>query len=220
VAKVNASGTSLVYAGYIGGFETDAGSDIAVDDAGNAYVTGATRSGQLTFPVTGSPADPTFNGSYDAFVAAVNPSGSGLLYAGYIGGAGSDKGYGIAVDRAGNAYVTGWTESDASTFPVRFGPGRVYRGGRDAFVAKVSPMGRELLYAGYIGGANDDEGYGVAVDASAQAYVVGNTGSNQSSFPVRVGPDLTFNGAGAARRAAPAMPSSSGQPGPTSAPSR
>ncbi len=123
MAKVNPAGTALVYAGYIGGASYDYGYGIAVDGAGNAYVTGSTTSDQATFPVTGGP-DLTFNGYYDAFVAKVNPAGTALLYAGYIGGAGDDEGYGIAVDGAGNAYVTGYTDSDQATFPVtrRAGP--------------------------------------------------------------------------------------------------
>ncbi len=144
----------FLYCGYIGGAGDDVGCGIAVDGAGNAYVTGYTTSDQATFPVTGGP-DLTFNGgNYDAFVAKVNAAGTALLYAGYIGGAGDDGGYGIAVDGAGNAYVTGYTDSDQATFPVTGGPDLTYNGGTDdAFVAKVNAAGTALLYAGYIGGA-------------------------------------------------------------------
>jgi len=111
---------------------------------------GATESDQSTFPVTGGP-DLTYNGSVtttDAFVAKVNAAGTALVYAGYIGGAGDDYGSGIAVDGAGNAYVTGATYSDQATFPVTGGPDLTYNGGsdtgllrRDAFVAKVNAAG-------------------------------------------------------------------------------
>ena len=96
---------------------------IAVDGAGNAYVTGDTASTEATFPVTVGP-DLTHNGGdYDAFVAKVNAAGTALVYCGYIGGSGQDHGNGIAVDGAGNAYVTGNTASTEATFPVTVGPG-------------------------------------------------------------------------------------------------
>jgi len=194
VAKVNASGTVLVYCGYIGGGDWDEGTDIAVDGSGNAYVTGITRSTQTTFPVIGGP-DPTYNGGYnDAFVAKVNASGTGLVYCGYIGGSGNDCGYGIAVDRSGYAYVTGSAYSMEDTFPVTVGPDLTYNGGTDAFVAKVNASGSALVYCGYIGGSGDDYGIGIAIDAAGNAYVAGYTRSTQANFPVTSGPDLTHNG--------------------------
>ena len=194
VAKVKADGTGLLYAGYIGGTGSDEGRAIALDAAGNAYVTGVTDSDQTSFPVKVGP-DLNYNlGPQDAFVAKVKADGTTLVYAGYIGGAGADGGIGIAVDTAGNAYVTGFTDSDQTTFPVKVGPDLVFNGSLDAFVAKVKADGTGLLYAGYIGGAGLDIGTGVAVDALGNAYVAGATTSDQTSFPVHVGPDLTFNG--------------------------
>jgi acyl-CoA hydrolase len=194
VAKVTADGTRLVYAGYIGGANFDEGLGVAVDAAGNAYVTGYTGSTEANFPVRVGP-DLTHNGgSYDAFVAKVKADGTGLLFAGYIGGAGADFGTAIAVDAAGNAYVTGYTSSNEATFPVRVGPDLTHNGNRDAFVAKVAADGTGLAYAGYIGGAGDDYGSGIAVDAAGNAYVTGFTTSIEATFPVRVGPDLTHNG--------------------------
>src|SRR5205814_1273329 len=113
----------LLYAGYIGGIRDDYGHGIAVDSVGNAYITGNTSSTEATFPVTGGP-DLTFNGGFydDAFVAKVRADGTALLYAGYIGGSGGDQGSGIAVDAAGNTYVTGFTDSSEATFPVTVGP--------------------------------------------------------------------------------------------------
>ena len=194
VAKVNPSGTALVYAGYIGSSGNDRGEGIAVDSSGNAYVTGSTLSSAASFPVTVGP-DLTYNGGdIDAFVAKVNPLGTALDYAGYIGGSGNDGSVGIAVDSTGNAYVTGWTLSSEASFPVTVGPDLTYNGAIDAFVAKVNPSGTALDYAGYIGGSDGDKGIGIAVDSTGAAYVTGETSSTEATFPVTVGPDLTFNG--------------------------
>jgi len=195
VVKVNAAGTALVYAGYIGGDNADLGEGIVVDSTGNAYVTGYTQSTETTFPVLGGP-DLTFNGAFrDAFVAKVNPAGTALIYAGYVGGDNEDEGWGIAVDSAGSAYVTGTTTSTQATFPVTVGPDLTYDGSQDAFVAKVLADGSALVYAGYIGGSGIEQGYGIAVDSAGNAYVTGSTTSTEAQgFPVTVGPDPTYNG--------------------------
>jgi hypothetical protein len=117
-----------------------------------------------------------------------------LLYGGYLGGSNSDSGNSIAVDGAGNVYVTGYTYSTEDSFPLLAGPDLVFNGGADAFVAKVSSDGASLLYAGYIGGSSDDFGHGIAVDGSGNAYVTGLTSSTEATFPVLEGPNLTYNG--------------------------
>jgi len=196
VAKVNAAGTALTYCGYIGGSSNDLGLGIAVDGAGSAYVTGATASTQTTFPVEVGP-DLTFNGPYntiDAFVAKVSTAGGGFLYCGYIGGSEADYGYGIAVDGTGNAYVTGLTQSTEATFPVTVGPDITHNGNKDAFVTKVNAAGTSHIYCGYIGGSSPDEGYGIAVDGAGISYVMGISESDEATFPIIVGPDLTHNG--------------------------
>ncbi|MEO8189256.1 MAG: SBBP repeat-containing protein [Acidobacteriota bacterium] len=197
VVKVNAAGTALVYAGYIGGSGGDQAYGIAVDSSGNAFVAGRTSSTQGAFPVTVGPDLSHNGGGDDAFVAKVNPAGTALLYAGYIGGSGSDGATGIAIDTAGNAYVTGNTSSTAATFPVTAGPDLTHNGGLfDGFVAKVNAAGTGLVYAGYIGGSGLDSGKDIAVDSSGNAYIAGETDSSQATFPVAVGPDLTSNGTG------------------------
>jgi beta-propeller repeat-containing protein len=185
----------FVYSGFIGGAGADSGNGIDVDSAGQAYVVGTTDSAACSFPVAVGP-DLTFNGGdSDAFVAKVRADGTGLVFAGYIGGSGTDSGNGIAVDPAGNAYVTGTTDSTEASFPVQIGPDLTYNGGvSDAFVAKINSCGTDLVYAGYIGGAGTDSGNGIAVDGAGRAFVTGTTSSTESTFPVRVGPDLTYNG--------------------------
>ena len=193
VAKVNAAGDALVYCTYIGGSADDIGRGIAVDGSGNAYIAGQTASTEATFcEITGP--DISYNGgTYDAFICKLNSSGTARYYCGYIGGSGDDYGRAIAVDGSGNAYITGSTNSNESSFPVVVGPDLTYLNYSEAFVAKVSPSGTALAYCGYIAGGGDDIGYGIAVDSKGSAYV---TGYSQSGLPTVVGPDLTFNGWG------------------------
>jgi uncharacterized repeat protein (TIGR02543 family) len=194
VAKVKADGTGLVYCGYIGGSSVDSGTGIAVDGDGCAYINGVTSSTESTFPVTVGP-DLTYNGGdYDVFVAKVMTDGSGLDYCGYIGGSNMDMGEGITLDASGSVYVTGRTDSDQTTFPVAVGPYLTHKGGQDVFVAKVNAAGNGLVYCGYIGSPGYDEAWEIAVDTLGCAYVIGDTNSGQTTFPVAGGPDLTYNG--------------------------
>src|SRR5262249_7374857 len=107
VTKLNNTGSARVYSTYLGGNLLDICEGIAVDGAGNAYVTGYTRS--TNFPTTGPMQASHGGGFYDAFVTKLNNTGSTRLYSTYLGGSGDDVGQGIAVDGAGNAYVTGNT---------------------------------------------------------------------------------------------------------------
>jgi len=194
IAKVNATGTALAYCGYIGGSLDDYAYDVAVDQAGNAYVAGSTSSLPASFPDKVGP-DLTYNGgASDGFVAKVAAAGSSLDYCGYIGGDGPDESLGIAVDGAGNAYVAGGTGSSQASFPILLGPDLTQNGGDEAFVAKINAAGAALLYSGYIGGSSIDWAEAIAVDASGDAYLTGYTLSAQQTFPVTIGPDLTHNG--------------------------
>src|SRR6185369_5801384 len=126
------------------------------DGAGSAYVAGSTGSAPGSFPEAVGP-DLTFNGGVsDAFIAKVEPSGTALVYAGYLGGSGDDTAYDVEVDASGSAYLTGITTSAETSFPAVVGPDLTYNGGSggDTFVAKVDPAGTALVYAGYIGGAD------------------------------------------------------------------
>jgi uncharacterized repeat protein (TIGR01451 family) len=198
VTKFAPNGTSLVYSTFIGGPAREQGQGIAVDASGNAYVTGSTESDDNPFtkeydgfPVTPGAFQTT--GSYDAFVSKLNPQGSGLAYSTYLGGAADvDRGWGIKVDAAGNAYVVGDTKS--SNFPTVNAIQPAYGGGLgDAFVSKLSPTGSSLVYSTFLGGNLTDEGRGIALDSSANAYVTGTTSSFQ--FPVS-GPFQGTNGGG------------------------
>jgi hypothetical protein len=204
VAKVSADGTQLEYCGFIGGDDDDTGEAIKVDHGGHAYVAGYTRSSEATFPVVKGP-DLTHNGNgltfegSDAYVAKVKPDGTGLVFCGYIGGREMDRAYGLALDDEDNVYIAGITNSDESTFPVMNGPDLTYNGDpytlkEDGFVARVKADGTGLDYCGYIGGTDYDYAIDIDVDSQGHAYLTGMTISDESSFPVLVGPDLTYNG--------------------------
>jgi hypothetical protein len=176
VAKLNADGTSLAYATYLGGSLEDYGGSIAVDGAGSAYVVGATRS--ANFPVPGG-FQTRSRGEYEAFIAKLSPDGSSLAYSSYLGGSGHDAAAAIALDPAGNAYVAG--ASTSTDFPGANGPRPVNRGLSDAFVAKVNPAGSALLATRLLGGRGAEGASGVAVDSSGNVYLCGVT--NSTDFP-------------------------------------
>jgi uncharacterized protein (TIGR03437 family) len=188
VTKVSASG-SLLYSTYLGGSGDDFGRGIAVDDEGNAYVTGWTSSSD--FPLANA-AQPVLNGPVDVFVAKLSPSGQ-LLYSSYFGGQGVDQGWAIALDREKNIYLTGVTGS--SDFPTRNPPQPDFRRGNaggsnvlffggfgDAFVTKLDATGA-LVYSTYLGGSGGDIATAIAVDGQGHAYVTGVT--NSRDFPLR-----------------------------------
>ena len=171
VAKLTADGSALVYATYLGGSGGDTGSGIAVDATGNVYVTGTT--GSVDFPTANALQPHYGGGDGDAFVAKLATDGSALLYYTYLGGSGTERGNGLGVDAAGNAYVTGATQSP--DFPIANALQSVLRssGNYNAFVAKLSADGTALVYSTYLGGSNLDRGLGIAVDGAGNAYVTG-----------------------------------------------
>ncbi len=177
VAKLNGAGTALVYSTYLGGTGPDEGHSIAVDSAGNAHITGSTWSNN--FPTANPLQANLILGANDAFVAKLSPTGSSLIYSTYLGGSGQDEGDGIAVDGAGNAYVTGYTSS--KDFPMANALQTSLGGAGDAFVANLNGAGTTLVYSTYLGGSGSDAGRAIAVDGEGNAYVTGQTYS--SNFP-------------------------------------
>lgn len=167
----------LAYSTYLGGDQPDSGAGIAIDTAGNAYITGWTVS--ANFPVLRGYSSSN-SGGVDVFIAKLNPTGAALVYSTYLGGNSDDRGFGIAVDTAGNASVTGWTYS--ANFPTVSALQPRLAGVQNAFVAKLNAAGNALLYSTYLGGSGASSGTGIAVDAAGNAYVTGDTTS--LNFPV------------------------------------
>ena len=167
---------TMTYSTFLGGSGFDQGDAIAVDSAGNAYVTGITES--TDFPTKNS-YEGTFPGNFSAFVAKINQSGDSLIYSTFIGGSGTDRAWDIAVDSTGSAYITGATDSD--NFPVKNAYQSQISGESDAFVIKLAPAGNNISFSTYLGGDLSDDGKSIAVDSSGNTYITGNTSS--TNFP-------------------------------------
>jgi beta-propeller repeat-containing protein len=178
-AKLKADGSALVYSTYLGGadFEALFGVAIAVDRFGCLYLTGDTLS--TDFPTANPLKGSHPVGDLDAFVTKISANGATLVYSTYLGGDNGEVGSGIAVDRFGNAYVTGSTNS--TNFPTVNPLQPVLSGDVDAFVTKFNRNGSALIYSTYLGGAGNERSTGVAVDSRNSVYIIGLT--NSTDFP-------------------------------------
>ena len=186
-AKVGATGGTFIYAGYVGGAALDSGNAIALDANDSAHISGGTLSSEATFPVTGGDDRAVFSGVRDAYVAQINPAGSTLTYAGFIGGDDDDRGHGIAIGPDGAVFIAGRTSSTAATFPVTAGPDLSLNGDRDAFIVKIEINGPAITLEGIV---------------NAATFVGGPIAPGEiiSIFGVDIGPDpgvnTTFDGEG------------------------
>ena len=197
VVCLDETGSSLVYGTFLGGSEMEGGMDIVVDAAGRAYLTGSTNSSD--FPTTPGAFDTSLNSVYprgDIFIARLNPTGSVLEYATFVGGSEDDWGTAIALDAAGRVYVTAATKSDdMPTTPGAFDTSINSTIDADAYVARLDATGSSLEYATYLGGSRRESLSGIAVDATGRAYVAGTTAS--ADFPTTPGAfDTSFNSSG------------------------
>jgi PKD repeat protein len=204
--------SELIYSTFLGGNWIDQGKSIAVDTAGNVYITGNTNSPD--FPITVGAFDTTISNDFDVFITKINPSGSILIYSTILGGTGGegswvnddapDYGLGIAVDKLGNAYVCGATQSP--DFPITTNAYQSWHNGPmagtsmwqiwwfDGFFSKLNADGSQLLYSTFLGGGNeqdyqyywgDDYCAAIAVDTEGNAYIAGWT--NADNFPTTPG---------------------------------
>ncbi len=188
VTKLNATGSALVYSTFVGAsapvagaFPQDKANAITVDPTGNAYITGQTTS--RNYPVTSGAFQNLPVSGRDAFVTKINASGTALIYSTYFGGTDGTSGTGIALDAAGNVYLTG-DFAGTPLFPFTlnaFRNGAGERGGPqfgNSFLTKINPTGTALVYSTALGiGRNGMSAGGVAVDSTGSAYVIGGEGS-------------------------------------------
>ena len=190
VTKLNATGTALIYATYLGGTMTDQGNAVAVDGAGAAYVAGLTFGGG--FPTTAGAFDETFSGgNTDGFITKLAPDGSSLAYSTFIGAGGDDGISDIAVDATGAAYLAG--SANNVGFPTTGGAfDTTFAGSNEATVTKLAPSGASLVYSTFLGGAGDEHAYAIEVDGAGAAFVSGRASTD---FPTTSGAfDTTPNG--------------------------
>lgn len=197
VSKLNSTGSALTFSTHLGGTDAnERGFGIAVDNTGNVYVVGDTRSSD--FPIANA-LQPAISGNPyygDAFITKFNPAGSALIYSTYLGGGSIDQANAVAVDSSGNAYVTGFTYSN--DFPIAnalqptcgcsFGN---CAGNNAVFISKLNPTGSAFVYSTFLGGNDTEEGRGIAVDSSGNAYITGSTRS--TNFPMVNPFQATFN---------------------------
>ncbi len=207
VAKLDATGSNLIYADYLGGNSQDYGYALALDTANNVYITGSTASSD--FPMV-KPFQGTYPGTFNTFLSKISSDGSSLSYSTYFGGNGSDIPAGVAVDGAGNMLIAGYTSSTnlpvanayQSTVSPNLGgmfgnygfldkvqPGRVFSGLFQLFLGKQFRTCRSTAMGTSAGSQPISTISGLALDASGNAYLGGST--NTYNFPVTSGAYLT-----------------------------
>jgi RHS repeat-associated protein len=172
------------YSTYLGGSLSDQGKAIITDSSEAAYITGETIS--TNFPTIPGAFQDTLSGLYDLFVTKLSAEGNRLIYSTYIGGSSDDVTWDIGLDSANNAYIVGWSLS--SDFPVTIGSSDT-----GAYVVRLNENGTGLVYSRFVGGSGGEQGFGIAVKPNGEAYIVGQTHSND--FPVTVEAyDVSYNG--------------------------
>jgi hypothetical protein len=178
ITRFNADGSALEYSTYFGGSGTEEGFGIAVDNYGNAYVSGRTTSTNM--PIVNALQSTYGGGPSDVFIMKLDSTGSQLLFSTYLGGTGDDRGFDVRLDANGELYVSGTTGSP--NFPVLNALQPTSGGGQDAFLTKMNGSGSAILYSTYLGGSGTEQFGSLAVDHAGRAAVVGKTTS--TDFPV------------------------------------
>jgi Beta-propeller repeat len=197
VTKLNPTGSALIYSTFVGGTQADQGNAIAVDSLGNAVVVGSTAS--FDFPQKNGAAVVLSSNSDHGFAFSLTPAGTAFNFSTYLGGDSQDSATGVALDTAGNVYVSGYTSS--TNFPVtpgnQIGPVPVQYGGNDIFLVKLARKGK-VAFATLVGGTSNSyiptfpsQPVSVSVDASGEAVLGGSafggfpttTGAFQANYP-------------------------------------
>ncbi len=185
VAKVNSTGTGVLYSTYVGGSGLDELTSMSVDSSGIVYATGTTASSD--FPSQNAYSD-SLNGFMDCFVFKLSQDAESLLYSSYIGGSDVDYSIGVEYDSSGAAYITGYTKSE--DYPLVNAFDTSFSGLTEAFVSKFNTTTNALEYSSYLGGSGEDKAIGIAISSNGNIIVAGHTLSED--FPTI---DETHNGA-------------------------
>jgi len=180
ISKINLTDNELVYSTFLGGNSWDSGNSIVIDNLGNAYLTGFTKSDD--YPITADAVQDNFGGYSDAFVSILNSTGSEIIYSTFLGGSFKDYGHSIALDEHGSVYIAGYTLSDDfpstnSAFQNSFGGGDFF----DAFIVKMTPDGKELVFSTFLGGNDNDYANSIMPDNQGNVVVTGYTKSENFS---------------------------------------
>ncbi len=182
VAKLNPTGTALLYSTYLGGSGNDSISGIKIDSSGDAYIAGGTTS--VNFPTTAGAYQGALAGNTNVFITELNPTATSLIYSTLLGGSNNDAAYGMDMDSSYRVYVTG--QINSVNFPTTAGAFQTVFGGfDDSFISVMNPTGTALVYSSYLGGSSEDVGYGIALDPAGNAYLAGYTWS--TDFPTTAG---------------------------------
>ena len=168
IAKLNSTGTGLLFSTYLGGSSGDVAGSVSLDAAGNIYVQGNTTS--TNFP-TAHALQGALAGKSDAFLACLNPTGDTLIYSTYLGGNGADYASGTA-DAAGNVYIAG--SSDSTNLPL-LNALQPYLGNTDGYLARIDPTGAALIYLSWLGGSAADFPNSIARDPFGNLWIAGST---------------------------------------------
>jgi uncharacterized protein (TIGR03437 family) len=188
VTQLSGAGSELLYSTYLGGSDIDGGAFLAVDAAGSAHVTGVT--GSADFPTTAGVVQQLLKGEQDAFVTKLSPDGAALVFSTLLGGAKSETGNGVAVDRTGNVYVVGNTRSPE--FPAVHPVQSNHAGNDEVFVSKLNGSGSQILFSTFLGGTGWELGWGIALGTSGSVYITGRTDS--ADFPLVKAHQSTYGG--------------------------
>ncbi len=189
IAKIDASGSQLVWASRLGGSGSETGHAVAVDAQGSVYVAGTTDSAD--FPIVGG-VDSTLGGYMDCFVAKIDSTGAALTWSSYVGGNGDEECAGLEVDPQGNAYIAGttyWSDDLTMVNPAD----ATYVGDSEGYVVRIAANGASLAWSTYLGGSVEDFLQGMTLDGQGRVYVTGYTYSDD--FPLVAPYDSTFDGA-------------------------
>lgn len=192
VAKINSAGSALVYSTFIGGPGIDNCNGLAVDNAGSAYVTGAIGTG---FPTTVGVVDTTAAGSNEGGLSKLNSTGSALTYSTYFGGTQGESGNGVAVDSLGYAYVVGDSFGSPNDYPTTTGAfDTTFNGGSDVVLTVFNTGATAYFYSTFFGGTGSELGNDIALDASGNVYITGQTANAATNLPTTTNAAQTTQG--------------------------